>query len=106
MLAPLPAVRKRLQTSLVSLWKYLDASARVPLVPKRHGVRDSLCICRKRALARAWCHSKDTLSREPKAKWILGKNGPPSFSQQILRGKEEVKKPTESGGEALKEDLM
>lgn len=103
MLAPLPAVRKRLQTSLVSLWKYLDASARVPLVPKRHGVRDSLCICRKRALARAWCHSKDILSREPKAKWILGKNGPPSFSQQILRGKKRSeKKRQKAGGKPLK----
>ncbi|XP_024610716.1 forkhead box protein G1 [Neophocaena asiaeorientalis asiaeorientalis] len=30
----------------------------------------------------AGCRSKDTLSREPRAGWILGKNGSPSFNQQ------------------------
>lgn len=75
---------------LQDLWKYLGASAWVPLAPTRHRVRDSLSICRKRALARAgrWAPLQGTLSRELSAGWILGRNDLPSFNKQVTRKKE------------------
>ncbi|XP_010841719.1 PREDICTED: forkhead box protein G1 [Bison bison bison] len=42
--------------------------------------------------------SKDTLSREPRAGWILGKDGLPSFNQQVTRGKEAKHRPKRETG--------
>lgn len=86
---------------LQHLWKYLDASARILLAPERHWVRDSLCICRKRALARAWSWARcfeETISRELTAEWILSRNGPPSLNQQVAREKEEKHRPKTGNG--------